>query len=89
LRRLFAAGRNAKQVQRFFGHHSPAFTMERYVHLLDDGVGAALDLAVELPGGNEVATDGAAPSGTQPDSIPALVPDPGVNPDSAALSGTA
>ena len=42
--RLFAAGRNVKQVQRLLGHHSPAFTLARYVHLLDDDLGEALPL---------------------------------------------
>ena len=45
---LFAEGRNAVQVQRWLGHHSPAFTLERYVHLLDDGVGAPLAIGAEL-----------------------------------------
>lgn len=40
--RLFAAGRNAVQVQRWLGHHSPAFTLSTYVHLLDDDLGEAL-----------------------------------------------
>ncbi len=31
---LFQRGWNAAQVQRFIGHHSPAFTLERHVHLL-------------------------------------------------------
>lgn len=39
---------NLVQVQRFLGHHSPAFTLATYVHLLDDDLGAGLDLAVEL-----------------------------------------
>jgi hypothetical protein len=29
-------GWNAKQVQRFLGHHAAAFTLDRYVHLLSD-----------------------------------------------------
>jgi integrase len=33
---LFQAGWNAKQVQVFLGHHSPAFTLATYVHLLPD-----------------------------------------------------
>ena len=31
---LFAEGRNAKQVQAWLGHHSAAFTLEMYIHLL-------------------------------------------------------
>jgi integrase len=33
--RMFAAGRNAVQVQHWLGHHSAAFTLRTYVHLLD------------------------------------------------------
>jgi integrase len=40
--RLFAEGRNAVQVQRWLGHHSPAFTLSVYVHLLDDDLGGPL-----------------------------------------------
>ncbi len=34
--RLFKAGWNAKQVQMMLGHHSPAFTLSTYVHLIPD-----------------------------------------------------
>lgn len=44
---LFAQGRNAVQVQRWLGHHSAAFTLATYVHLLDGDLGAPLDLASE------------------------------------------
>jgi integrase len=43
---LFAQGRNAVQVQRWLGHHSAAFTLARYVHLLDGDLGAPLSLNV-------------------------------------------
>src|SRR3954447_12115137 len=33
---LFRRGFNAKQVQMWLGHHSPAFTMATYVHLLPE-----------------------------------------------------
>ena len=33
---LFRHGLNAKQVQMWLGHHSPAFTLATYVHLLPD-----------------------------------------------------
>ena len=33
---LFRRGWNAVQVQKFLGHHSPAFTLATYVHLLAD-----------------------------------------------------
>lgn len=41
---LFAEGRNAVQVQRWLGHHSPAFTLATYIHLLDNDLGGPLDL---------------------------------------------
>jgi integrase len=33
---LFRHGMNAKQAQMWLGHHSPAFTLATYVHLLPD-----------------------------------------------------
>jgi integrase len=45
---LLSAGRNAKQIQHWLGHHSPTFTLERYGHLMDEGVGSALDVTAEL-----------------------------------------
>jgi integrase len=51
---LFQRGANAVQVQRWLGHHSPAFTLSTYVHLLDEHVGEPL----EIPqGDNKVTTD--------------------------------
>jgi integrase len=41
---LFAEGRNAKQVQPWLGHHSAAFTLETYIHLLSDELDAPLEL---------------------------------------------
>jgi len=35
-------GANAVQVQRWLGHHSAAFTLARYVHLLDGDLGEPL-----------------------------------------------
>ncbi|MEX2646089.1 MAG: tyrosine-type recombinase/integrase [Gaiellaceae bacterium] len=35
---LFRRGWNAVQVQRWLGHHKPSFTLDTYVHLLDDDV---------------------------------------------------
>jgi integrase len=34
-------GKNAKQIQEWLGHHSPAYTLREYVHLIDAGVGDA------------------------------------------------
>ena len=36
---LFDEGRNVVQVQRWLGHHKPSFTIDTYVHLLDDDLG--------------------------------------------------
>jgi integrase len=41
---LFGQGRNAVQVQRWLGHHSPAFTLATYTHLLNDDLGEPLTL---------------------------------------------
>jgi integrase len=66
--RLFAAGRNAVQVQRWLGHHSPAFTMSVYVHLLDGDIGEPLKSTVTASeGGNKVAT---AATGSARNAIP-------------------
>jgi integrase len=43
-------GKNAKQVQEWLGHHSPAYTLKEYVHLIDAGVGDATFFDVVLPG---------------------------------------
>ncbi len=66
---LFDSGRNAVQVQRILGHHSPAFTLSVYVHLLDEGVGGPLDLGAALAagGGNKVATHATGSEGIAPD----------------------
>lgn len=44
--RLFAAGRNPKQVQRWLGHHKASFTLDRYVHLMGDEIGEPISLPV-------------------------------------------
>jgi integrase len=40
--RLFEEGRNVVQVQRWLGHHSASFTLDTYVHLLDNDLGEPL-----------------------------------------------
>jgi integrase len=47
---LFARGANAVQVQNWLGHHSAAFTLANYVHLLPDELGEALALSDEIAG---------------------------------------
>ncbi|MEJ7656891.1 MAG: site-specific integrase [Thermoleophilaceae bacterium] len=48
---LFDGGKNVRQVSEWLGHADPSFTMRTYVHLMDDGLGAAdfLDQAVVFP----------------------------------------
>jgi integrase len=41
--RMFASGRNAVQVQHWLGHHSAAFTLSTYVHLLDGDLGGPVE----------------------------------------------
>jgi len=40
--RLFDEGRSVVAVQRWLGHHSPSFTIDTYVHLLDEDLGEPL-----------------------------------------------
>jgi integrase len=54
---LFESGRNAKQVQRWLGHHSASFTLDTYVHLLRDDAEEPLPLDAELKSGNTVGTE--------------------------------
>lgn len=43
--RLFAEGRSIKVVQEWLGHHSAAFTLQTYIHLMPgDGIGGPLAL---------------------------------------------
>jgi len=48
-------GKNVKQVQEWLGHHSPAYTLGEYVHLIDSGVGDAafLDAATSVLEGDD------------------------------------
>ncbi|UTI63921.1 site-specific integrase [Paraconexibacter antarcticus] len=45
---MLARGANLLQLSRALGHHSPAFTLETYTHLLKGEHAPALDLALEL-----------------------------------------
>lgn len=46
----FERGLNVKKVQRWLGHHSPSFTLDTYVHLLDEGLPEPVRLEEELLG---------------------------------------
>lgn len=47
--RCFRHGCNVKQVQVLLGHHSAAFTLETYVHLMPEDL-PALEFLDSLPG---------------------------------------
>lgn len=49
--RLFAAGRNVKQVQEWLGHHKASFTLDTYIHLMGGGLGEPLELPAGGLGG--------------------------------------
>lgn len=62
---LFASGKNPKQIQRWLGHHSAAFTLDTYAHLLDEGLGEALNLGAEMTKGCKQSANGRVQ--TEPD----------------------
>ena len=54
---LIDEGRNIVQVSRWLGHHSPSFTLDVYAHLMDDGVGGALELGSARSGTGEAPVE--------------------------------
>jgi hypothetical protein len=52
---LFDGGMNIAQVSKWLGHSKPAFTLDVYTHLMDDGLGdpAFLDAAMYNPASND------------------------------------
>lgn len=60
---LFRRGLNAKQVQLWLGHHSPAFTLATYVHLLPEDV-RLVDVLAQ--GGNQAGRDQPRPGEIPP-----------------------
>jgi integrase len=58
-----ARGTNVVQLSRLLGHHAPSFTLDVYSHLLEDGVGAPLDLEAELARGANIVQTPAALGG--------------------------
>ena len=91
---LFGRGSNAVQVQRWLGHHSPAFTLSTYVHLLPNELGDGLSLSDELavvrePVGTQVGTDLTDRNGIQPQPVPASYAQESQELDWAAPIGTA
>ena len=57
-----ARGVNVVQVSRALGHHSPSFTLDTYVHLLEGEEAPALALTEALEWGND---RGNGPHGTR------------------------
>jgi hypothetical protein len=70
---LFRRGLNAKQVQLWLGHHSPAFTLETYVHLIPDDLPDADVLDDVTPAGGNRQETGATE--TSRDAEAAEMPD--------------
>ncbi len=68
---LFRNGLNAKQVQMWLGHHSPAFTLAVYVHLLTDDLPdpSFLDTLAQAPD----QTGAEAPAFGEPAAVVDLV----------------
>lgn len=69
---LFRAGWNAKQVQVVLGHHSPAFTLATYVHLVPDDLPEPA--FPELLAGPVIPLVGEEASSTFPSADPAGTP---------------
>lgn len=67
---LFRRGWNAAQVQRFLGHHSPAFTLSTYVHLLPSDLPQPTFEPLEV--GNARATEATSNDRTEPVSAGAV-----------------
>ena len=44
---LVDAGASPLRLQRWMGHHSAAFTLDNYGHLIDDGLGPYLSLKAD------------------------------------------
>lgn len=61
-----ARGTNVVQLARLLGHHSAAFTLSVYAHLMDEGVGDALDIAATT----SATTSATRPGDTQPECAP-------------------
>ena len=59
-------GANAKQVQHWLGHHSPAFTLAVYVHLLPEDAPDA-EFLEEILGSSHADVDGPTGQGTARD----------------------
>jgi integrase len=70
--RMFADGRNVKQIQHWLGHHSASFTLRTYVHLLDE---EDLGGPIEPQGAHKVHTWPTPLDATRPIADIAELPD--------------
>ena len=50
---LIDAGASPLRLQRWMGHHSAAFTLDNYGHLIDDCLGPSLDLSDQFAAGRQ------------------------------------
>jgi hypothetical protein len=48
---LFHSGWNAVQVQKFLGHHKASFTLDTYIHLLEEDIPEPVEVAIEVSTG--------------------------------------
>jgi integrase len=53
---LIESGLSPLRLQRWMGHHSPAFTLDTYGHLIDGDLGPGLDLRKELASAERKST---------------------------------
>ncbi len=50
---LIDAGASPLRLQRWMGHHSAAYTLDNYGHLIDDSLGPSLDISGQLAAGRQ------------------------------------
>jgi integrase len=60
--RMFEQGRNVVQVQKWLGHHAASFTLDTYVHLLEDDLGGPISEPLHA---NPMPTDGSETAGDE------------------------
>jgi integrase len=61
-----AKGTNIRQLSHLLGHHAPSFTLDKYVHLMDDDLGSP----ISLPGENNARVGALSADDTAPDTVP-------------------
>lgn len=81
---LFRRGWNAAQVQRFLGHHSPAFTLSTFVHLLPSDLPQPTFEPLQV--GNTRATEATSTDRNETTSEPADLAQPSAAPQLTATA---